>query len=78
MDLPVFDKMSHNRGEEVIALFFEGFDYSMFGEMPLENMIWDEEYGHDDLSYQLAQDDYYLVAAMMQPTIHPKDMVTLF
>jgi hypothetical protein len=30
------------------------------------------------LSYQLAQDDYYLVAAMMQPTIHPKDMVTPF
>jgi hypothetical protein len=77
MDLPVFDEMSHNSGEEVIALFSEGFDYSVFGEMPLENVIWDEEYGHDDMSDQLAQDEDYLVAATMQPTTHPKDMVTL-
>ena len=71
MDLPVFDEMSHNSGEEVIALFSEGSDSSVFDEMPLGNVIWDEEYGHDDLSDQLAQDEDYLVAS------HPKDMVTL-
>jgi hypothetical protein len=70
MTLPVFDEVTHDN-REVIALFSEDFDYPVFDEMPLENVIWDEESGHEDLLDQLAQDENYLVAVVMQPTVHP-------
>jgi hypothetical protein len=70
MVLPVFDETPHNGSEEVIALFSEGSDSSVFDEMPLENVIWDEESGQRDLLDQLAQDEDYLVVAAMKPTVH--------
>jgi hypothetical protein len=53
---PIFDEMPHSCSEEVIALYPEDSDYSVFEEMPLENVIWDEESGHNDLLDQLSQD----------------------
>jgi hypothetical protein len=50
-------------GEEEIALFSGCYsDYSVFDEMPLGDVIWDEEYGHHDFLDQLAPDAYYLAA----------------
>jgi hypothetical protein len=43
MSLPVFDEMPHNNGEGEITLFYEGFDYSVFDDMPVENVIWDDD-----------------------------------
>jgi hypothetical protein len=59
----VFDEMPLNSGEEEIALFSGCYsDYSVFDEMPLGDVIWDEEYGHHDFLDQLAPDAYYLAA----------------
>jgi hypothetical protein len=59
----IFDEMPLNIGEEEIALFSGGYsDYSVFDEMPLGDVIWDEEYGHHDLLDQPAPDAYYLAA----------------
>ena len=63
MSHTVFDEMPLNSGEEEIALFSGGYsEYSVFDEMPLGDVIWDEEYGHHDLLDQLAPDAYYLAA----------------
>jgi hypothetical protein len=52
--LYVFDEIPHNGSEAGIALFVEGYRYSMFDEMLVENVIWDEESVHVDLLDQLA------------------------
>jgi hypothetical protein len=73
MSLPGFDEMSHHCSEKVGALpmFSEGTAYLVFDEMPLGNVVWDEEPGYDDLLNQLAQGADHLVGVTMQPTIHP-------
>lgn len=71
MALPVFDEMPLTSGKEKISLFSEGFDYPVLDYMPLEKVIWDEEYRHNDLLDQLAPNADYFVAAERKPTAHP-------